>query len=579
MLHNFKLAGYIRLSPSDEVREEGSLVSHPQRIEEFVKLKNAQVPGWGNLVDFYVDEEVSGSHLNRPNFLKMLKDVKSGKVNGIIVTELSRLSRDVKDFMQFWDFLRKYNCKFFSLRENFDTSTPVGEMMVIQCISFAQFERKNTIERIKAGARARAQRGLANGGGRILGYDPNPTKKNHLVVNDAEALRIKLIYSKYLEFQNISKTRRWLNEQGYKTKEYTTKEGKLREGTSFTDNSLYRILTNKVYIGIRQYNQKNKDKDQSQLADSEKYFEAKAIWEPIIEEKIFEEVQKIIQKNRLTSRKCDRTYLLSNILRCGECGSKLVGMKANGSNQTYYYYAHNRKYRSTDDQHKKRCSMERIPAEDLEKAVLKRLKGLSKNRDLITELAKYAKDTRSSKRPDVEKMLGSKKKELKSLESKISNLTERLAILPADIPAESFLEKIKTFGEDKKKVKKEVDRLKSELESAQENIVDLEWIFKALQTFRRNFGKLAPIQQKGFIEQLIESVTVSKDKVYLNYYGRESENFVIEEESDLEKEVGGSKNNKGRKLSRPFVRANLHLVEVARIELASGTSSKPGLRA
>lgn len=168
------MGAYIRLSPSDEIREEGSLVSHPQRIKQFVDYRNSQSPGWGKIVDWYTDKDYSGKDMNRPEFKRLCRDIKDGKVNAVIVTELSRLSQSVKDFVQFWDFLKRHKATFYSLKESFDTSTPMGELMVVQAISFAQFERETIVSRIKEGAKARAERGLTNGGRRMLGYDPDP---------------------------------------------------------------------------------------------------------------------------------------------------------------------------------------------------------------------------------------------------------------------------------------------------------------------------------------------------------------------------------------------------------------------
>ena len=189
----YRLGAYIRLSPSDEIRAEGSLVSHPQRIEDFVRYRSTQEAGWGSIIEWYTDKDLSGKDMNRPAFKKMCRDIKSGHINAVIVTELSRLSRNVRDFCQFRDFLTHHKAKFFSLKENFDTSTPMGELMVVQAISFSQFERTTIVTRIKDGARARAERGLTNGGQRSLGYDPDPTRPCHLVVNESERAYVEIV--------------------------------------------------------------------------------------------------------------------------------------------------------------------------------------------------------------------------------------------------------------------------------------------------------------------------------------------------------------------------------------------------
>lgn len=99
----FRIGGYVRISPTNEEREEGSLVSHPQRIERFVEDKNRREP-WGEIVEWYVDKDYSGKDTKRPAFQKMLVDIASGKINAVVVTELSRLSRSVKDFCDLYEF-------------------------------------------------------------------------------------------------------------------------------------------------------------------------------------------------------------------------------------------------------------------------------------------------------------------------------------------------------------------------------------------------------------------------------------------------------------------------------------------
>ncbi len=215
----------MKLSPSDEIREEGSLVSHPQRIKNFINMKNNTEKNWGKVIETYTDKDYSGKNLNRPAFQKMCRDIVLGKVNAVIVTELSRLSRSVKDFCQFWDFLKEHKVKFFSLKENFDTSTAMGELMVIQAISFAQFERQTTVERIKHGVHARAERGLSNGGQRMLGYDLHPEKKCHLKVNEEEKPIVQMIFKKLLELGSIFKVLNFLNQNGYTTKSFVNKKG------------------------------------------------------------------------------------------------------------------------------------------------------------------------------------------------------------------------------------------------------------------------------------------------------------------------------------------------------------------
>lgn len=551
---------YIRLSPSDEIREEGSLISHPQRIKEHVNYKNLQTPGWGAIIEQYVDKDLSGKDMNRPEYLRMLGDIKAGKINAVIVTELSRLNRNVKDFLQFWDFLKRHNGKFFSLKENFDTSTAIGEMMVIQSVSFAQFERNSIVERIRYGARARAERGLSNGSQRCIGYDIDPFRRNYLVVNEAERPVIKLIFEKFLELGTIAKLLLWLNENGYRTKNYISKKGNQVGGKLFTHASLYSILTNKTYLGLREFKKANRSADQDELDPHEKYKVAKAVWPALVEPETFRRVQERLEKNAKTSRKFKHVYLLSGRVICGECGAGLVGKSATGRNKVHYYYGHNRKFTNKSDAHSKRCPLERIPALDFEKAVLSRLRLLAKDRSLLVAIAKHSQQSSGQKTPNLSKLVELKKAEISETKGKISNLTERIASLPKEVSAESLLEKLQEL--ESKKVDL-VSGLKGLELEAQESgqVIDLNWAFQVLQTVNQDISKLPPAKQRSLIERIVYRLTLHKNKVHAEYFGQADEDIF-----DLEETKGKKSNLEG---PRSGVLPSFGLVEVVGIEPTS----------
>jgi site-specific DNA recombinase len=339
----FRVAGYVRLSPTGDEREEGSLVSHPQRIRQFVESKNIQTDGkWGEIVEWYTDKDLSGKDMKRPSFQKMLADIREGHINAVVVTELSRLNRKVKDFCEVWDLFKEYDVALFSLKENFDTSTPMGELMLIQAMSFAQFERQTIVDRIKKGARARAERGLANGC-IPLGYKPVEHRPNHREVDPVESTYVEMIFNKFLEFKRLSPLLDHLNENGYRTKEYTTKTGKKSGGNRWTIGSLYSLLTNRSYIGEREVNKKFRSADPASLKEDERYFFVDAQWPAIVSKDLFYDVQKLLESNKKKARRYTHEYRLTGAIECEECGTRLIGKSGTGKNGKYFYYGHMRK--------------------------------------------------------------------------------------------------------------------------------------------------------------------------------------------------------------------------------------------
>ena len=151
------------------------------RLREYVKLKNLMEP-FGEIASVFSDPGVSAKDMNRPGFQKMLKSIERHEVDLVLLTELSRFSRSTKDFANLQDFLEGNNCKFMSIRENFDTSGAAGSMVLSLMASIAEFEPRQTAERISHSFLARAKRGLYNGGSVPLGYMVDPSKPGTLTV-------------------------------------------------------------------------------------------------------------------------------------------------------------------------------------------------------------------------------------------------------------------------------------------------------------------------------------------------------------------------------------------------------------
>ena len=159
-----KIAVYIRVSTEEQaINPEGSIRNQEERLKAAVQYKNSS-SRFGEIVHTFIDRARSGKDTNRPELQRMLKAVRNKEVTLIMVTELSRLSRSIKDFAEIWDLMRAQNCSFLSLNESFDTTTAAGEMVMYNMANLAQFERRQVVERVTASVVARALRGLYNGG-------------------------------------------------------------------------------------------------------------------------------------------------------------------------------------------------------------------------------------------------------------------------------------------------------------------------------------------------------------------------------------------------------------------------------
>ena len=190
-----------------------------------------------------------------PGLQALLEEVRAGKVQVVVVYKVDRLSRSIIDFHKMMQEFDKYGCNFVSITQSFDTSNSMGKLTLNMLLSFAQFEREVSAERVRDKIAASKAKGLWMGGTPPLGYD---LKDKQLIPNPQEAELVNLIFTKYLELENMQAVAEWLNQKGYRTKTWTSHSGQLRGGKAFQKSSIQRILTNPVYIGKVAHQAKNK---------------------------------------------------------------------------------------------------------------------------------------------------------------------------------------------------------------------------------------------------------------------------------------------------------------------------------
>lgn len=370
----YRIAIYVRVSTEEQAQIiEGSIESQQHRLRGFVESKNMQEKNWGKIIEVYIDDGFSAKDTRRPAYQRMLRDVRSGKINLILVTDLSRLSRNISDFCGLLEELDSHKAKFLSVKEQFDTSTPVGEMMIYNMINLAQFERKQTSERVSMNFHSRALRGLLNGGNPILGYDKDPNNSGKLIVNEQEVPAARQVFAIYLETGSLQETARRLNDTSIRPKIAQGRRYRHAREGRWTVGSVRSHLTNYFYIGKREVNKRWKHEEQSTLKPWRRYQIAEASWPGIVNETTFATVQTMIEENRVRER--DRVlsgnrkfYLLSGVIRCGDCGRALIGQTSYGRSSPHRYYGH-----KMVAGEKNTCRIKRLRAEEVETAVLNHL--------------------------------------------------------------------------------------------------------------------------------------------------------------------------------------------------------------
>jgi DNA invertase Pin-like site-specific DNA recombinase len=202
--------------------------------------------GWTQIRARYDDGGFSGGNTDRPALQRLLEDVRAGKIDVIVVYKVDRLTRSLADFAKLVELFDHHNVSFVSVTQQFNTTTSMGRLTLNILLSFAQFEREVTSERIRDKIAASKRKGLWVGGMAPLGYD---TKDRQITVNEAEAESVRTIFRRYLELGSLNLLMADLRKRGIVTKRRNLKTGKVVGGISFTRGPLAHLLRNRFYIG------------------------------------------------------------------------------------------------------------------------------------------------------------------------------------------------------------------------------------------------------------------------------------------------------------------------------------------
>lgn len=502
-----KIGFYIRVSTEEQAENpEGSIKNQRERLQQTVRLKNHE-QNFGEVVDIYIDRAKSGKNTRRPELQRMLKDIKNKRINLVMSSELSRVSRSIKDFSDIWEMMKSNGCGFLSLRENFDTTTAAGEMVLYTLANLAQFERRQVSERVTANMNSRASRGLYNGGPVPIGYKLNPEKPGTLVIDPETVSTVKKAFEVMLKEESLSTAARWLNDNGYRLKKSMQGGGSHSRNQHLTTDNLYQILTNKAYIAIRDYKELGVSK------------EAQAQWAPIISRAVFDRVQKKLKNNR--SKKKPHTdkrypYLLSGLIYCATCKGVMCGKSAHGNGGKIGYYEHSWATKRDSTLSKKifQCEPHRVLSKKLEPLVIEKVKLLILDRNFAENL--FSRVCEKNKDTNSEKELKTLKAKLYGLNGQLEALAERLSGLPLSISPAPIYKQMELLEERKVRIQAEIDQMKS-------NVTDTPFTHKDFEAFREALKKLwqeaknAKLQSQ-LIQRLIHKIEISPSTVKIHYY-------------------------------------------------------------
>src|ERR1022692_1695956 len=240
-----RCAIYTRKSSEEGLEQNfNSLDAQREACEAYIASQKHE--GWTILPDMYDDGGYSGGTIERPAFQRLLTDVGDGKIDVVVVYKVDRLTRSLSDFAKIVEIFDKRNVSFVSVTQQFNTTTSMGRLTLNILLSFAQFEREVTGERIRDKIAASKKKGMWMGGLVPLGYD---RKDRKLVPSPKEAELVSKIFTLYLEVGCVSKLAQRLDYEKIRSKSWTTRTGARLGGVAFARGALYDLLRNRLYIG------------------------------------------------------------------------------------------------------------------------------------------------------------------------------------------------------------------------------------------------------------------------------------------------------------------------------------------
>jgi site-specific DNA recombinase len=345
-----RCAIYTRKSSEEGLEQSfNSLDAQREACQAFITSQRQE--GWRALPGHYDDGGYSGGTMERPALQRLLKEIEEGKVDTIVVYKVDRLTRSLADFAKIVEALDARGVSFVSVTQQFNTTTSMGRLTLNVLLSFAQFEREVTGERIRDKIAASKRKGMWMGGRVPVGYD---VKERKLIVNPDEANLVRRLFRLYLELGSVLKLKAQLDREAVMSKKRTSPAGNKSGGTLYSRGALYRILQNPIYLGDIQHHGRVYPGEHT----------------GIIPRELWKQVQDQLRSDNGGRRGVRASYssLLAGLLQDAE-GNRFAPSHTVKNRKRYRYYVCQEKI----DSHGAQSKPVRLPAHDVEKQVSLRL--------------------------------------------------------------------------------------------------------------------------------------------------------------------------------------------------------------
>lgn len=466
---------WLRVSTDMQVKDESPEI-HEKRARLYAEAK-----GW-NVVTVYRLDALSGkSIMDYPETKRMLEDIRSGVISGIIFSKLARLARNTKELLEISEEFRQTNSDLISLAESIDTSTPAGRLFFTIIAAMAQWEREEIADRVAKSVPIRAKMGRPLGGQAVFGYE---WKDGEFIVNPKEAEIRKLIYEVFLRTRRRKTTAEEINKMGFRT----------RNGSKFTGTTIDRLIKDTTSKGIRiaNYSRSLGEGKHWEVKPKEDWIEIPC--ENIIEVELWERCNEIINQatsKRKKSQSKQTVHLLSGFIKCS-CGKKM------------YVFHEDQKYKC------KSCKR-KIAVKDIDEIYHEQLKIFLLSENDFTSLQSKS-----------EELILSKEQLLKDLEQTHSSLRKKLErqldmrlngeLSKADFQVfyDPLQKRLREIEDNIPKIQAEIDFLKIQALSSETLLEDANDLYQS-------WDNLTLQEKRTIVESITEEIEVTEDSINIEF--------------------------------------------------------------
>ncbi|UPT73189.1 MAG: recombinase family protein [Elusimicrobiota bacterium] len=515
---------YIRVSGKKQAKvKEGSLKNQRQFVDKFLKGKkeaeevldsrneDGSTNTW-NVVDYYLEEPKTAAEATRRyEYQRLISDLKRGRINTIVCMGLSRFSRSIEDFFAFVRILKEKNGAIISLRENIDTTSAHGRLIMTILMALNQFEIEVDSQRMKDSIQARSERGLWVSN-RLFGFDLNPKRPGYLRVNPREAKIVVWLFRQFLKLGSIQAVKAAANAAGFRMQGFRSRRGVRHTDRPFTFSTVKRILTNRAYIGQAEINKWSLDHKPKKGKQQGEYRIVPAVWDRIVTDKLFNDVQKLMGTNLKTRhngvRKPSHVYLFGEgLLRCDriidknkpdeKCTGEMRGVSGTSRNKTVHSYYQCRKCRT------------RIPARAVEDLVRWRLQHLLGDESKVDKLVAMANLKLREELPKIAEQRELQAAELKRLTAEAHSAAATKDVMTGE--AQKFLqERLDAIIGRRGQVLKSLESLDRMSQEMDKNMIQKTAVKDLLRDFGRVFSEMAPYKKRELVKKMIGQVRLSE---------------------------------------------------------------------